>query len=1291
MLLSILLSFHLAEASSRHIQSLRSIYTLSHTLRSISRKLHLLYPPGVWHPGDHRRLLSHLISVPLALFQSLIATPHPAPFSSLLHPDDISHLFHSTLPHKRCTTVLRSYLAAAEDDSPTNFKYIPASVTPAGRGTRFHIIRLVDTADAAMDTVSRLANFRPAQPYRNHLRILIVTWSFFVPLTIVEETEWYTPLWSFLAVYAVSAVFAVSSRLDRPLASEKSNLELERLCLNIANDMLKDAEVAPSFEKLVRPDHQTPGWLQRPLPARAEKAKQDSRFAMYAKAVVKYFVKPSKRVLIEMALFVVWCIIVILGTWGLAQRLEVARPPGERWWAKTILINDTALGYFTVPMFLMLSFWTTNSFRRLFEALTLWSVNVKTNIDAAAHILAVVLAEGTWHRRDRERLFSYLSAMPVAMKLHLRGDRSTKELRELLDPYDCNAFTRDPRPFPVHCMDVLLSYLDSIDLGDRNIVRTTRRPYRLMAFTLQLVSWNIDRFLWQSNAINAASVSKVLTTHLKLYVGIWLTLLPVVVVQSAGFVSFAFLLPIAYSVLNLVDVADSLGKPFSCDRNLVPMDTFCFEFRDAVHRIYLENINGTRGTIPVDEQYRREDFQIFNEEDISNSGTTDIQHPSYRSFVASAMQLFTNVKLSPFLIEEQPLLSERNVKVSIKRRLLSVLQRFPTVSFTAYIISTLWTVGIVFLSWWLSSFWEGQDRGDCEKWCSPIDVDGNILSNVGFALFLIISFRAADGLQRFEDGAALLYQLGRHTRQLALEFAHGFPSGFFHPGDKERVLAHIVQIPLCLCDLLRSSDGRGSAQRGILSNMDKKRFTASADPMQHLVESIATYIFLQDSTIRSGWDISDFKLEVAVSGPMLDHLAGLRNVVSQACSIRQFSIAASYRKLERIFAVIWLGLLPLSLTPDLGFFTILWAPIISYVVLTIQDLAAQLTDPFGCDPGDLPVETLCTQASNLAIDAVLNAGWNTNRLCAAPPNHFPVSSNITSGARLVQAHISAELIPPQLDTETESPFSSVDSRSLKKFALRAPKRSQPSFSAHILTSFPWKTIIISFFWAVFACAVLDLTSDGIGNNQSARIGITINVLNGASFGTLLLLGLFAGRAFTRYERGGILWERRIRPSCHHLASSLLNFVHEGIVHPMDLRRILGLVAAVPLLLKIELKGRRDLREVAGLLSANDLAEVSSTNDMVFHCLDIIRAFVIRIMSHKTLLQAKEVSHPRERGLFVRTALSSLEEAVQEARLLHSFDVAPLFKILLATLLTIFMGIVPWILFDLSGKSSEPKA
>ena len=87
--------------------------------------------------------------------------------------------------------------------------------------------------------------------------------------------------------------------------------------------------------------------------------------------------------------------------------------------------------------------------------------------------------------------------------------------------------------------------------------------------------------------------------------------------------------------------------------------------------------------------------------------------------------------------------SDNGRKRSCKRVIYEALRgrAMPT---KPLIAAVLWAIIAVVISWLTRKGYQPHEDGDCRWWCSPLAVDGEALSYVGFALFLLTTFRVQE-------------------------------------------------------------------------------------------------------------------------------------------------------------------------------------------------------------------------------------------------------------------------------------------------------------------------------------------------------------------------------------------------------------------------------------------------------------------------------------------------------------------------------------------------------------------
>lgn len=66
-----------------------------------------------------------------------------------------------------------------------------------------------------------------------------------------------------------------------------------------------------------------------------------------------------------------------------------------------------------------------------------------------------------------------------------------------------------------------------------------------------------------------------------------------------------------------------------------------------------------------------------------------------------------------------------------------------------------------------------------------------------------------------------------------------------------------------------------------------------------------------------------------------------------------------YPIILRKLVLIYCLLLPLEIVPDLNWLTGLVTALVSFTLLSIEQIGAEIEEPFGHDPNDLPLPVIC--------------------------------------------------------------------------------------------------------------------------------------------------------------------------------------------------------------------------------------------------------------------------------------------------------------------------------------------
>lgn len=1068
----------------------------------------------------------------------------------------------------------------------------------------------------------------------------------------------FTIILAVLITYGVGMLFTISLALNDPYGFDPQDIKLNRLCAGFARDILVDYSCTRvSYEQLADPNHDTPPWLEQPPPAHLDPSPEKSLYKSIKKMLPSALRTPFTylkfrsfhiAVVVGVIAYLSWCSLIVILSWGLSIHKE--RGTGTRWWDMYVPVTSDTEGYISLGIFLLLGFWMNDAYGRYWRGLQIWETEFRPKFEHATFLIATCFRRGLWHQRDRERLLAHLAAFPFAVKQTLRSSRDTSELVDILSRKDLQMLSEAPR-FTTHILNVIHAYVNEADarfLPENEDIKST---FGASVYTLQTYLPEIESKIGDCDRLRKYPISPAFTAHLRLFTMFWLALLPLYSASHDGFLSFIYLVPIGYSIIKLLNVGRELADPFGNDVDDIPLDLLCQEMKNGVHHTYHQTL------------------------------------PSLTSFLGKS-----NYNGLDFTPKARNGLSSRwnDSAIGIRRMIPAVYNsvkhfvwRLPPVPFASQATCGAWSIFAVFLSWWLSRFWDDDRQDDCIKWCSPIDVDGDILANIGFAVFLILLFRASDGMDRYDEGALTIYNLQMDLKLLAVEAAQAFPDGGHHEGAKKRIVAHVVQIPLCFRDILldisRCNEGE---KEGVLTDDDRKRCESSPDQIDFLLKTVESYFISSEMPERQGLITGQNSVNYLLTLGVTMRIGNIRSLISRVLTMKRFPIIKGYTRHQRRFTALWLALLPLAMTRQTGFYTILWAQVISYGVFSLDAIAASLVDPYGHDATDLPVGKFFSETASAILEAVSEVRWD----CDFQTRSSGGPSDPHLGVELIGQEVFEEYTVAQFNLFKPRHITSDHSDQLEIGGPRIPMMKASLYS-HLRRSVPFWWLLGVSIWISCICALSyvtrDRSLDGTVPWWTGSISVSTSVAKYVSFGTFTTLGFFVRAAFKRYHLAGSVWGDHLRGSCHSLASQFLSYFQRDELHNGDHKRVISYIATLPLVLKSELRGSRDIRELKGLLSFTDLGHVQCAESMSGHCLSVVRSYFLKVLSRQGAVQG-DALFPDRIGWTMQRDLMALEQAVQLTMYLNQTEMAPGFSVLVKILLAVWFFIVPFVVSEVMG-------
>lgn len=219
----------------------------------------------------------------------------------------------------------------------------------------------------------------------------------------------------------------------------------------------------------------------------------------------------------------------------------------------------------------------------------------------------------------------------------------------------------------------------------------------------------------------------------------------------------------------------------------------------------------------------------------------------------------------------------------------------------------------------------------------------SVYSLVGFVISLLLIFRTNTAYDRWWEGRKKWGELVNDTRNFSVKLS----SMLTNAEDRDFFMRMIPNFVFAAKESLRS--GVNIDELELLP--DELAFISTK---KHQPLSIIQLIYRKLIEVKQNNLISDqdFAILDKNCNKLMDSLG--------ACErIRNTPIPFSYSLFIKKFIFIYVTTLPLALVTNYGYFSVLIATFIFYVLVSIEVLAEEIEDPFGNDDNDLPTDLLC--------------------------------------------------------------------------------------------------------------------------------------------------------------------------------------------------------------------------------------------------------------------------------------------------------------------------------------------
>lgn len=238
-------------------------------------------------------------------------------------------------------------------------------------------------------------------------------------------------------------------------------------------------------------------------------------------------------------------------------------------------------------------------------------------------------------------------------------------------------------------------------------------------------------------------------------------------------------------------------------------------------------------------------------------------------------------------------------------------------------------------------------------------------SLIGLALAIFLGFRNSSCYDRFWEGRKLWGSLVIETRNLTRQVL-AYVVSSAHAGDagtraeQDAQVRRIVAFTHALRHHLRDS-APDDDLRSHLSAEDHAECLRSVNRPDWLLRRMGRQV--------AAWNRQN-RVQDQMALAMDNTLDRMGSVVGGCERIRSTPIPFAYTLMLHRTANLYCWLLPFGLIDSIGFMTPIVVTIVSYTIFGLDALGDEIEEPFGTDPNDLPLTSLCTSIERTLRDAL---------------------------------------------------------------------------------------------------------------------------------------------------------------------------------------------------------------------------------------------------------------------------------------------------------------------------------
>jgi ion channel-forming bestrophin family protein len=218
---------------------------------------------------------------------------------------------------------------------------------------------------------------------------------------------------------------------------------------------------------------------------------------------------------------------------------------------------------------------------------------------------------------------------------------------------------------------------------------------------------------------------------------------------------------------------------------------------------------------------------------------------------------------------------------------------------------------------------------------------------LGITLGLLLVIRTNTAYDRFWEGRKAIGSLNNSCRNLALKLNAILPEG-------DRALRHEMAGYITAYAYALKEHLRSGVKFEELTDIEDPGVMFEIKKAFHVPNRIAKLIYERFRTLYKNHIIDGHQFQ------MLDNnLNEFTNVIGACERIKRTPQPKAYSMHLKLFLLVYVATLPVSLARELGYWCIPAIMIVFYAMVGMEMIGEEIEDPFGTDANDIPTDAIC--------------------------------------------------------------------------------------------------------------------------------------------------------------------------------------------------------------------------------------------------------------------------------------------------------------------------------------------